>query len=144
MIVELTINDKELLEQTISLDNTLFKTEAYNERTFCEMLNNKKYKIFVYIDKIVVGYIIIYDNIDYYEIFKIGVTYDKQNLGIGTQLIKFVQSLDYVNKLYLEVNSKNVNAIEFYKKNYFIQDGLRKNYYRQGEDGVLMEWSSVL
>ena len=144
MIVELTINDKELLEQTISLDNTLFKTEAYNERTFCEMLNNKKYKIFVCIDKIVVGYIIIYDNIDYYEIFKIGVTYDKQNLGIGTQLIKFVQSLDYVNKLYLEVNSKNVNAIEFYKKNSFIQDGLRKNYYRQGEDGVLMEWSSVL
>lgn len=144
MIVELTINDKELLEQTISLDNTLFKTEAYNERTFCEMLNNKKYKIFVCIDKIVVGYIIIYDNIDYYEIFKIGVTYDRQNLGIGTQLIKFVQNLNYVNKLYLEVNSKNVNAIEFYKKNYFIQDGLRKNYYRQGEDGVLMEWSSVL
>ena len=140
MIVEIT--DDNLVPKLCTLDSKLFAYENYDEKQFEEMLHNNKYKIFAYVNPEILGYIIIYNNIDYYEIFKNEVSKDYQNNGIGSQLINYVKNLNYVNKLYLEVNSINVIAINFYKKNGFKQNGLRKNYYRQGEDGVLMEWSS--
>ena len=136
------IKDDSLLPKICNLENDLFNNDKYNKKQFDEMLHNCKYKIFAYVNIKLLGYIIIYDNIDYYEVFKIGVNKNYQNNGIGSQLINFVKNLNYVNKLYLEVNSTNLVAISFYKKNGFRQNGLRKNYYGQGEDGVLMEWSS--
>ena len=73
-------------------------------------------------------------------IFKIGVNPDYQRNGIGAQLIQYLQ--EKYKRIYLEVSSENDNAISFYKKHNFRQNGLRKNYYGKGNDGILMEWCS--
>ena len=43
-------------------------------------------------------------------------------------------------KVFLEVRSKNFNAISFYKKYKFVQDALRINYYagNNPDDAVMM------
>ena len=46
-------------------------------------------------------------------------------------------------KIFLEVRSKNKNALVFYKKFNFIKDALRANYYsgEDSDDAVLMSLS---
>ncbi len=59
--------------------------------------------------------------------------------GYGQMLLEAIlhkaQDLKCVQAL-LEVRSKNVPALQLYKKNGFAQNGLRKNYY--GDDDALL------
>lgn len=41
-------------------------------------------------------------------------------------------------KIFLEVRSKNVNAINLYKKNNFNEMSVRKNYYKEPDDDALI------
>ena len=43
-----------------------------------------------------------------------------------------------VTKIYLEVSSKNNNAINFYNKNGFNTESIRKSYYSNGDDALIM------
>ena len=43
-----------------------------------------------------------------------------------------------VEKVFLEVRERNDPAVGFYKKNGFVQVGLRKNYYRDPTDNALV------
>lgn len=72
----------------------------------------------------------------------IGVKLEYQFQGIGTlllqQAITLVQN-NYVDKITLEVNVKNVHAQRIYRKMGFIPDSIRKNYYATlQEDAINM------
>ena len=43
-----------------------------------------------------------------------------------------------LNSITLEVNTKNIPAINLYKKYNFKEVGLRKNYYKNCEDALIM------
>lgn len=64
-----------------------------------------------------------------------------ENMGIGTEifafLIKLSKSLD-IRLLWLEVREGNANAIKFYKNLGFVVDYVRKNYYADGENALVM------
>lgn len=45
----------------------------------------------------------------------------------------------HINRILLEVRASNYGALQLYKHNGFQRCGLRKNYYHNGEDAVLME-----
>jgi [ribosomal protein S18]-alanine N-acetyltransferase len=45
----------------------------------------------------------------------------------------------HINRILLEVRASNYGALQIYKHNGFQRCGLRKNYYHNGEDAVLME-----
>ena len=86
------------------------------------------------IEKIrIIGYISFYKVMDEVEIVKIGIIKSHQRSNYGSFLIKKLKSLD-IKKIHLEVSSKNVNAINFYKKNGFKVIGLRKGYYKSNND----------
>ena len=43
-----------------------------------------------------------------------------------------------VKKITLEVRASNIKGINFYTKNGFKQVGVRKKYYKNGEDALLL------
>lgn len=78
------------------------------------------------------------------ELFNICVALDMQGKGYGKALLQhFLQegASRGATEALLEVRSSNTSAIALYKKNGFCINGIRKNYYVNGEnkdDAVLM------
>ena len=96
-----------------------------------DYLNNPNYIILVNKDEIINGLLIVYKNIDYYELEAIVVDPDYRKRGIGNSLITYFVD-NYVNSedIFLEVAVNNINAINLYKKNGFEIINIRKKYYR--------------
>lgn len=62
-----------------------------------------------------------------------------KNIGIGLMntLFKELQKNPYINKICLEVRVSNMIAQSLYLKLGFINTGIRKKYYSNGEDALL-------
>ncbi|MEW6102902.1 MAG: ribosomal protein S18-alanine N-acetyltransferase [bacterium] len=61
--------------------------------------------------------------------------------GIGSFLLGLIIKIareEGGKKMFLEVRRKNLGAISFYKKQGFIETGIRKSYYDGGEDAIIM------
>jgi len=77
-------------------------------------------------------------------LMNIAVHPQKQGLGLGRALLESVLenlSGENCDRLLLEVRASNIPAITLYRKQGFVEDGLRKNYYpgpMGREDAVLM------
>lgn len=101
---------------------------------------NSKY-IVAKLQEDIIGFAGIIDTFDQMEITNIVVRKDMRNKGIGNILLNKLIQLSKGNKksmVFLEVNSNNLNAIKLYEKNGFKKVGLRKNYYNNTYDAILM------
>lgn len=91
-----------------------------------------------YLDGNIIGFIdysIIYEKA---EINYIAVSLDHRRKGIAQKLFdSFVFRLKNIDNISLEVNVNNKEAINFYLKNGFVKETIRRNYYN-GEDAYLM------
>lgn len=89
----------------------------------------------------ITGYIIAWKVADEIQLNNIAVKNSCRRTGIATKLLTELyqenQNRKY-SKIYLEVKSRNYEAISFYVKNGFIRTGIRKNYYAN-DDAILME-----
>lgn len=90
----------------------------------------------------IVGFYIASHVLDEVEIFTIAVDKDYQKRKIASQLLTHLinscKDLG-VKKIYLEVSTKNIAAINLYTKFDFKIMGIRKNYYQKlGEDAYNM------
>ena len=95
----------------------------------------------------IVGFAGITIVIDEVNIMNIVVKKDKRNLGIGSLLLEaIIQFAKHSNTLMscnissitLEVNEKNLPAISLYQKYDFQQVGIRKKYYNNSDDALIM------
>ncbi|MBQ0099669.1 MAG: ribosomal protein S18-alanine N-acetyltransferase [Firmicutes bacterium] len=92
-------------------------------------------------DKIVgfIGFSISLDTADI-ETVCVDKLYRKQ--GIGTELIlraeRFLKEKN-INKIFLEVRNSNDQAINLYIKSGFNKISIRKKYYSDGEDAIIMQ-----
>lgn len=80
-----------------------------------------------------------------YENMEINYIYVKEEYrkkGVATELLNYMITTNNFNNITLEVNIKNLNAINLYKKFDFKIINIRKNYYN-GADGYLMERSNI-
>ena len=111
----------------IQIEKNLFKDPMTETE-----LNNFARQIFFRIWKIeedrIIGYVSFYQVEDELEIIKIGIIKSHQRNNYGSILIKEFKKLK-IKKIFLEVSSENVNAINFYVKNGFKEIGSRKGYY---------------
>ena len=102
-----------------------------------DSINSEFVRILVYeSDKIcgVLVYDLIYDRIEI-EYIIVDKLYRRQ--GIATSLIKFMEDINSVKNITLEVRKSNDAAISFYEFLGFKKVAIRKNYYKN-EDGILM------
>lgn len=129
MVREFSFND-------INEVNNLLKIFNYkvDEKSF----DNDFLKILIFEDTIIKGVLVYQDLIDILTIDYIVVDEKYRKKGIATNLLKHMEK-KYKNyrNVTLEVRESNISAINFYKKNGFIEVTKRKKYYKN-EDGILM------
>ena len=116
--------------------------DFWNYNVFKSELENKNSKYIVAKqNNEIVGFAGIWIAIDIAHITNIVVKKDLRKQGIGTiilqELIKLCKELK-MNEVTLEVNENNSKAINLYKKFGFEQVGLRKKYYKNTDNAIIM------
>lgn len=114
-------------------DYDILKSELLN--------NNSKYIVAKTLDNIIVGFAGIKIIFDEVELMNIVTKKNSRNLGIASFMLEALIDLCnnmHIKKINLEVNSLNTIAINLYKKYNFNVVGLRKKYYDNTYDAILM------
>ncbi len=139
MISEMNLQDLEDIKDCLLTDFDDFW--SYN--ILKQELENGKSKYFVLKqENEIIGFAGILLIIDEVNIMNIVVRKDKRNLGIGSLLLEKIIDFSEIHNatsITLEVNEKNVPAISLYKKYGFKQVGLRKRYYKNNDNAILMD-----
>ena len=99
---------------------------------------NEFVNVLLYDDNGIKG-VLVYSRIyDRLEIDYIIVDKQYRRLGIASKLLKYMEDENKgALNITLEVRESNDLAISFYKKNGFVIEAVRKNYYKE-ENGLLM------
>ena len=111
----------------------MLKTDFSNKHSFhivAKMNNN------------IVGFATILNVLDECELTNVVVHKNYRHRGIGSKLLEAViqSSINLkCSTIYLEVNVHNTAAIHLYEKYYFKRIGLRKKYYNNTDDAILMQ-----
>ena len=116
---------------------SLGESTLYNE-----ILYNKMSRYFIAtVDKKRVAYVGSWLTIPNAEILNLFVTDEYRGLGLGNKLVDEVISVctkENIEMLTLEVRVSNEFAIKMYEKIGFKVGSIRKNYYENNEDALLM------
>ena len=75
------------------------------------------------------------------EIYRVAVTPERRQRGIGYRLLDFAVKTSKgkgLERLFLEVRSKNIPAINLYTAYGFREIGVRKNYYKNPQDDAIV------
>ena len=138
-ISEMTLLDLETIHDIIISDFDDFwsvstlKSELQN--------SNSKY-IVAKLDNDIVGFGGIWKAVDDIHITDIVVRKAQRNNGIGSailaKLIELSKGDENIKSLTLEVNSNNTTAQKLYEKFDFKKVGLRKKYYNNTDDAIIM------
>ena len=139
MISEMNLQDLENIKGCLLTDFDNFW--SYN--ILKQELENGKSKYFVAKqENEIVGFAGILLIIDQVNIMNIVVKKDKRNFGIGSSLLEEIirySKIHNATSITLEVNEKNIPAIKLYKKYGFKQVGLRRKYYNNEYNAILMD-----
>jgi len=140
-IQDMTINEFELIKDNLQKDfdefwnNNILKEELLNQNT--------KY-IFAKDNDKIIGFAGILITIDSAEIMNIVVRKDERKKGIGKRLLQELISIaknEKVDNIFLEVNFSNVPAKKLYDNIGFRIIGIRKKYYNNKDDAIIMKLS---
>ena len=138
-IRKMTLSDLDNISQNLEDDfddfwnASIFKQSLINESShFLVALSNNEIVGFA-------GFMFILDEAD---ITNIVVRKDMRNKKIATKLlsslIKLIEENEKIETITLEVNENNKYALQLYETFDFKKVGLRKNYYKNHEDALIM------
>ena len=132
----------EHLDQVMSIELKSFK-DPWSRELFLSELRNPAAVYFVVLNQEgrVVAYAGFWKVLDEGHIMNIAVDPDFRGMGIGSSLLANV--IDYasalnIRHLTLEVRESNTVAISLYLKHGFRTEGIRKGYYPDGENAIIM------
>ena len=125
---------RKLEPKDIEVVNKYLKEFNYKiDETLNEFVN-----VLLYDDNGIKGVLVCSKIYDRLEIDYIIVDKSYRRLGIASKLLKYMEDENKgVLNITLEVRESNALAISFYKKNGFVIEAVRKNYYKD-ENGLLM------
>lgn len=134
------ISDLDLIKDYLQSDFDDF----WNVNILKQELENPNSEYFVALEaNEIIGFAGIWTAVDDIHITNIVTKKDKRNHGIGSRLLEHLISVSYkkhLSSLTLEVNENNTPAINLYEKYQFQKIGLRKNYYGQNENAIIMTY----
>ena len=129
------------VDDVISIQNNL-NIHILSKKNILNDLNNSNFKCLMALYKEeIIGYIS-FSHIFDIEIESIIVKSSYQRQGIGTLLLKYVFNFSKENKInnvFLEVRKSNLAAISLYKKMGFKIISIRKKYYENTEDALILK-----
>lgn len=112
-----------------------------------DLVNESSKYVVAKVDNEIVGFAGIKIILDEADIMNIAVRIDKRKLGIGSMLLEKVIELARLSNctsITLEVNENNIPAIQLYEKYNFKRIGLRKKYYNNADNAILMKKSLII
>ena len=121
------LNDKKYFEN-IGWSLNQFKKQLLKKNNFSLALFQNNMMI-----SFIIGDIISIEKILEYEILLIYVSFKYRKQGYASKLLNEIPlalAENNLEKIYLEVSSDNLAAINLYKNNNFIKTGVRKKYYK--------------
>lgn len=120
-------------------------SQPWSEQGFLDGMKNAVF--FVAEDPQIVGYIGMYRMPPEGEITNVAVTQKMRGKGYGRELLLTMQrwaAEHEIDRIILEVRSKNEPAIQLYRTYGFEKIGVRKNFYQfPREDADIMEWKRL-
>ncbi len=131
-ILEMTKLDLENIKSNYDKFSNIWDYETLEED-----YKNSNYLVAKQNDEIV-GFVGTKTILNELEIMNIVTKEDKQNKGIASSLLSYIIRKNIVEKINLEVNEHNINAIKLYRKFGFQDVGIRKNYYNGKDDAIMM------
>ncbi len=140
-IDKMKISDFELIKNNLKSDFDDF----WNENILKQELLNTDSIFLVVKDTIsdeILGFAGIEIVLDEAELMNIVIRKNKRGLGIGKSLMEKIINIAKENNikiLKLEVNEKNLIAINLYKSFGFKQTGIREKYYNNHDSAILMD-----
>lgn len=140
-IDKMKISDFELIKNNLKSDFDDF----WNENILKQELLNENHIFLVVKDTIsdeILGFAGIEIVLDEAELMNIVIRKNKRGLGIGKSLMEKIINIAKENNikiLKLEVNEKNLIAINLYKSFGFKQTGIREKYYNNHDSAILMD-----
>lgn len=103
--------------------------------------DNSKYIVAKNKDNNIIGFAGIKLILDEAELMNIVTKKDMRHFGVASSMLDYLFSIcrkQNIKLINLEVNTQNTIAINFYKKYNFVEVGLRKKYYDNTYDALLM------
>lgn len=130
------------LEQVCRLEERLF-SPPWSRQAFKSEVTENDYALPVVVlhEQMVIGYMVLYIVLEEAHLANIAVAPEYQGHGLGKWMLRQAVRLAeryQCEMLYLEVRMSNYRAIDLYKKSGFIELGVRKRYYEDKEDAMLM------
>ena len=135
----MSLNDLETIKDILQTEFDEFWTYEILQQEL--LSNNSKYIVAKSLDNIIVGFAGIKIILDTAELMNIVTKKSFRANGIGKLMLEYLINMckkEKIKTLNLEVNSQNTIAISLYKKYNFKEVGLRKKYYNNTYDAILM------
>ena len=135
----MSLNDLETIKDILQTEFDEFWTYEILQQEL--LSNNSKYIVAKSLDNIIVGFAGIKIILDTAELMNIVTKKSFRANGIGKLILEYLINMckkEKIKTLNLEVNSQNTIAINLYKKYNFKEVGLRKKYYNNTYDAILM------
>ncbi len=128
------------LDTIVELEQQIF-VDAWSRSSFEAELENKKisHPLVLEADGQIAGYAVVWSFYQELHIANFAIHPDFRKRGFGTQLLKYIFDRFKDAKIaFLEVRRSNEPAIRLYQKFGFKALTVRKRYYRDGEDALVM------
>ena len=142
---EIVLND---ISKIYQIENDSFKHSWNISQIKSELIRKKNYNICIKKNNNLLAYAFCRFEADFLEIMKIATVKSLRRKGLANLIMTKLNDFciqKKINNIFLEVNSNNFEAINFYKKNGFKTDSIRKNYYQKSrEDAILMSKKIIL
>lgn len=133
--------DVKNVDNVISIQNNL-NIHILSKENILNDINNSNFKcIMAVYDKEIIGYIS-FSYIFDIEIESVLVKSSYQRQGIGTLLLNYIFKFakeNKINNVFLEVRKSNIGAISLYRKLGFSNISIRKKYYENAEDALILK-----
>ncbi len=140
-ISKMTLKDLNIIKDSLFQDFDDFWTYNILKQELENSQNSNSQYFVAKLEKEIIAFVGILTIIDEVNIMNIVVKKNSRRLGIGSLLLEKVIHFSKLQKsklITLEVNEKNIPAINLYKKYNFKQVGLRKKYYNNTDNAILM------
>jgi len=129
------------LDQVMELENAIFASPWRRSFFLSDLGRPQGLSVVAEENGVVLGYAVAWGK-EEVHLANLAVTGERRGKGIGSRLLEEVIAFARGNRsesLYLEVRVANAVAQRFYANRGFVPTFVRKGYYENGEDAVIME-----
>ncbi len=131
------------LDAVVQIEKNCYSHPWSFQQFFQELENPVASLLICEIENEIVGYICYWLIAGEMQILNLATAPQSRRKGVAAQLLEQAFQRCLPNSAWLEVRAANLAAITLYEHYGFKQEGMRKAYYRDGEDALLMVKKNV-